>query len=289
METDMKKVPVEWYDNPGIVTNFIIALIAVIIILSQSFAINNNLSAQEILGSIINHNSVYLIVLVYFVALKTKIGKRYFDFLNVFLILLYFIIAITSILTLFQSFSLETLVDCALHLILFVYLFHTLFRRTRVWNEFNLVKSAYNEIKNDAYFYSIIVLTVVLLAIDLIATTTFDGTILSCLDAIFMVLFARYIFLYGCFLDNKEKKINPTTSVEEIKEKVEQVKDKLDEVVDDITDSVEKKIDSVQEVIDGTLSDKKEDTTKKETKKKKTTRKTSTKKKESADKKKGDE
>ena len=32
METDMKKVPVEWYDNPGIVTNFIIALIAVIII-----------------------------------------------------------------------------------------------------------------------------------------------------------------------------------------------------------------------------------------------------------------
>ena len=123
----------------------------------------------------------------------------------------------------------------------------------------------------------------------MIATTTFDGTILSCLDAIFMVLFARYIFLYGCFLDNKEKKINPTTSVEEIKEKVEQVKDKLDEVVDDITDSVEKKIDSVQEVIDGTLSDKKEDVPKKETKKKKTTRKTSTKKKESADKKKGDE
>lgn len=289
METDMKKVPVEWYDNPGIVTNFIIALIAVIIILSQSFAINNNLSAQEILGSIINHNSVYLIVLVYFVALKTKIGKRYFDFLNVFLILLYFIIAITSILTVFQSFSLETLVDCTLHLILFVYLFHTLFRRTRVWNEFHLAKSPFNEIKNDAYFYSIIVLNVVLLAIDLIATTTFDGTILSCLDAIFMVLFARYIFLYGCFLDNKEKKINPTTSVEEIKEKVEQVKDKLDEVVDDITDSVEKKIDSVQEVIDGTLSDKKEDVPKKETKKKKTTKKTSTKKKESADKKKGDE
>ena len=289
MELEKKKTQIEWYDNPGIVTNFIIALIAVIIILSQSFAINNNLSAQEILGSIINHNSVYLIVLVYFVALKTKIGKRYFDFLNVFLILLYFIIAITSILTVFQSFSLETLVDCALHLILFVYLFHTLFRRTRVWNEFHLVKSPFNEIKNDAYFYSIIVLTVVLLAIDLIATTTFDGTILSCLDAIFMVLFARYVFLYGCFLDNKEKKINPTTSVEEIKEKVEQVKDKLDEVVDDITDSVEKKIDSVQEVIDGTLSDKKEDVPKKEAKKKKTTRKTSTKKKESADKKKGDE
>ena len=289
MEKEKSDVRIVWYDNPGIITNIIIGLIAVIILLSQSFAINNNLSTHEILSSIINHNSVYLIVLVYFVALKTNVGKRYFDFLNIFLVLLYFITGITSFLTIFQSFSLEALVACALHLTLFVYLFHTLFRRTRVWKEFHLNKSPFNEIKNDAYFYAISVLTIFLLALDLIVTTTPDGAILSILDASYMLAFARYVFLYGCFLDNKEKKINPTTSVEEIKEKVEQVKDKLDEVVDDITDSVEKKIDSVQEVIDGTLSDKKEDTTKKETKKKKTTRKTSTKKKESADKKKGDE
>ena len=133
MELEKKQVEVEWYDNPGIITNIIIALIAIIIILSQSFAINNNLSTQAILSSIINHNSVYLIVLVYFVALKTKVGKRYFDFLNVFLVLLYFITAVTSILTLFQSFSLETFVGCLLHLTLFIYLFHILFRRTRVW------------------------------------------------------------------------------------------------------------------------------------------------------------
>ena len=87
MELEKKQVAVEWYDNPGIITNIIIALIAIIIILSQSFAINNNLSTQAILSSIINHNSVYLIVLVYFVALKTRVGKRYFDFLNVFLVL----------------------------------------------------------------------------------------------------------------------------------------------------------------------------------------------------------
>ena len=239
MELEKKKTEIEWYDNPGIVTNVIITLIAVIIILSQSFAINNNLSTQEILRSIINHNSVYLIVLVYFVALKTKIGKRYFDFLNVFLILLYFITGVTSILTVFQSFSLETLISCAMHLVLFIYLFHTFFRRTRVWREFHLTKSPFNEIKNDAYFYSITVLVVLLLAIDLIATTTFDGTVLALFDAIYMVLFARYVYLYGCFLDNKEKKINPTTSIEEIKEKVEEVKERLDDVVDDIQDKVE--------------------------------------------------
>lgn len=255
MELEKKQVEVEWYDNPGIITNIIIALIAIIIILSQSFAINNNLSTQAILSSIINHNSVYLIVLVYFVALKTRVGKRYFDFLNVFLVLLYFITAITSILTLFQSFSLETFVGCLLHLTLFIYLFHILFRRTRVWKEFHLNRSPFNEIKNDTYFYTIIVFTIFLLAIDLIATTTPDGTILSCLDAFFLGMFARYIYLYGCFADNKEKKINPATSIDEIKEKVEEVKDKLDEVVDDIKDTVGDTVDSVMREVDHLAND----------------------------------
>ncbi|HIR48836.1 MAG TPA: hypothetical protein IAB35_02545 [Candidatus Faecimonas gallistercoris] len=249
MELEKKQVEVEWYDNPGIVTNIIIALIAVIIILSQSFAINNNLSTETILRSIINHNSVYLIVLVYFVALKTKIGKKYFDFLNAFLILLYFITGLTSILTLFQSFSLETFIGCLLHIILFLYLFHILFRRSRVWREFHLKKSPFNEIKNDAYFYAIFILAVLLLAIDLIATTTFDGTVLALLDALYIILFARYIYLYGCFLDNKEKKIRPVDSVEEIKEKVDEVKDKLDEVVEDIKDTVEEKGDLKKEKV----------------------------------------
>lgn len=272
MELEKKRTEIEWYDNPLIVTNIIIGLIAIIIILSQSFAINNNLSTQAILRSIINHNSIYLIVLVYFVALKTNIGKKYFDFLNIFLIILYFLTAITSVLTLFQSFSLESLIGCLLQIVLFVYLFHTLLRRTRVWKDFHLKKSPFNEIKNDSYFYIVMILAIILLAIDLIATTTFDGTVLALLDAIYIILFARYVYLYGCFLDNKEKKINTTTSVEEIKEKVELVKDKLDEVVDDIQDTVEESIHTIVEKVDDIKKDNKavkdtRTTTKKTTKK----------------------
>ena len=44
--------------------------------------------------------------------------------------------------------------------------------------------------------------------------------------------------MYGCFLENKSKKIK-TANIDDIKEKVEEVKDKLDEVVEDIADSVE--------------------------------------------------
>lgn len=274
MEKEKSDVRIAWYDNPGIITNIIIGLIAVIILLSQSFAINNNLSTHEILSSIINHNSVYLIVLVYFVALKTNIGKRYFDFLNIFLVLLYFITGITSFLTIFQSFSLEALVACALHLTLFVYLFHTLFRRTRVWKEFRLNKSPFNEIKNDAYFYAISVLTIFLLALDLIVTTTPDGAILSILDASYMLAFARYVFLYGCFVDNKERKINPTTSMEEVREALNDLGEKVGDVVDNVADIVEDTVDQVEKKINDVVD--KKDEVKKTVKK--TTKKTITKK-----------
>ncbi len=255
---EKQKVQVEWYDNPSIITNLSIIFSALIIILSQSFAVNNNLSTTEILRSIINHNFLYLIMLVYFVALKTKIGKRYFDFLNVFLVLFYFVTAITSFLTIFQSFSLEALVGCMLCLTLFVYLFHTMFRRSRVWKEYHLDKSPFNEIKNDVYFSSVFIFTIILCAIDLIATTTLDGTILACLDTIFLLLFDRYIFLYGCFLDNKEKKINPTTSVEEIKEVVVDATKKIGEVVDNIADSASEIVEQMQDKIEDAFDNEKE-------------------------------
>lgn len=257
MEIKKQRTEIEWYDNPNIITNLIIVLIAIVIILSQSFAINNNLSTTEILRSIINHNSLYLILLVYFVALKTSVGKKYFDFLNVFLVLLYFINAITSILTIFQSFSLETLVGCVLHFVLFIYLFHTMFRSTRLWKEFRLSKSPFNEIKNDTYFSFVFILTIILWAVDLIATTTLDGTILTCLDTAFLLLFDRYIFLYGCFLDNKEKKIAPFTTIEDVREVVVEAKEKLDEVMDAAEDVVSQVQEKVADVLD--KDDQKED------------------------------
>lgn len=256
MNMEKQKTQVEWYDNPNVITNLVIVFIGIIIILSQSFAINNNLSTSEILRSIINHNSLYLILLVYFVALKTKAGKRYFDFLNVFLILLYFINAITSVLTIFQSFSLDALVGCVLQLVLFIYLFHTMFRRTRIWKEFHLSKSPFNEIKNDAYFSAVFILTVILWAVDLIATTTLDGTILTCLDTAFLLLFDRYIFLYGCFLDNKEKKINPSTTIEDVKDVVVEVKEKLEEAREVAKDSAIDIASQLQEKIEDTVDNK---------------------------------
>ena len=83
-----KKV-INWYDNPNFITTLAISVLALIIILSQSFAVKNNIGTNDILRSLLNHNSIYLLGLIYFIPLKTLSGKKYFNHLNVFLIIVY--------------------------------------------------------------------------------------------------------------------------------------------------------------------------------------------------------
>ena len=75
MAKKAKKEVVEWYDNPNFISNLMITLIFCIVICSQSFAIGDNNSLQ-LFGSIINHNTVYILVLIYFLSLKVTAGKK---------------------------------------------------------------------------------------------------------------------------------------------------------------------------------------------------------------------
>ena len=257
MDKSVKK-RVEWYNDASTITTGLIGLIIITILLSQSFAIKNGLSAVEILSSILTHNSIYLCVCLYFIALKTKFGKKYFDHLNVVLILFYLFTTFTSFLTVFQSFNLDSLMSLFIHVFIVLYLVHTFFRGTRIWKEFKLSKSPFNEFSNEGYFYTVIILGVILLAINLIMTTSFHGTVLSLLDCSFTYLFARYIYLYWQFLDMKKIDCKNTgnfdkitdTVVEEVKEKVEDVKEVLDKVSDKFEEPVEKLSAAVNKVED---------------------------------------
>lgn len=245
----------EWYNNPNLITSFIIGLIALIVLLSQSFAIKNNLSPASMLGSILNHNIMYLLVCIYFIALKTNGGKKYFDFFNVFLLVLYSLSSMSSLLTVFQSFGLSSLLGFSIDILILIYLFHTLLRSTRVWKSANLGKSPFNEISNNGYFNTIIILAIILLAVDLISSTSFDGTILTILDTFYIALFVRYIYLYSEFLDRKkisidnignfdevkyliEDKVNDLVEEFELKEKYEDFQEKIDGISDDIKDNL---------------------------------------------------
>lgn len=246
-----EKNQVEWYNEPSAITNVILGLIIVIILLSQSFAIKNELSAASILSSILSHNSIYLLVSIYFIFLKTKVGKKYFNFLNIFLMLIYLLTSFTSLLTVLQSFTLGSIMSLCIHLFIVLYLVHTFFRGTRIWKDYKLSKSPFNEFTNDSYFYVIVILGVILLAVNLIMTTSFDGTILALLDCSFTILFARYVYLYWEYLDEKKIDVKKSGNFNKVVDKVDdEVKEKFDNVKDFINDTSDKLSDKLDDVID---------------------------------------
>lgn len=259
----------KWYDNGNALTTFIIGIILLIIVCSQSFAVMGE-SSLALFGSVINHNTVYFCVLIYFVLLKFKFGKKYFNYINVFLMFIYFLITITSFLTILQSLSLNTVIVFIINFVFLIYLIHTMFRDTNVWKEFNLSKSPFNELGNDWYFYTITIVSALLLIVNLISTVVFSGVVISILDFIYTLLFARYIYLYRNYLDVKKKNSNNKGNFNEIKksiregieaaeekvtsfvednkldEKFENVLDKVDEAVDKTGDFIEKKFNEVK-------------------------------------------
>ncbi len=253
-----KDKDVFWYDDGRKLTNVIIGLIVLIIILSQSFAIKNNLSMMDILSNVVNHNTIYLLMLMYFLALKTSMGKKYFNYINCLVVLIYFIMAITSLLSVFHVFSLNSILALALNFLLFIYVFHVFFKDTRVWDDFKLYKSPFNELSNDWYFSTIVVISVVLLAVNLILTTTLDGTFLAILDAFYIVMFARYVNLYETYLEDKKElvKIDDSEVSDSSLEKVEEDKDdEINKMIDEVKDENDVASSDTEKVEDVSDSD----------------------------------
>lgn len=245
MNLEEKKNDIDWYDNPSIITWLIILIISIIILSSQSFSINSDINALRMFQDILNHNITYMIALVYFILLKTKFGKKYFDYINLVMIVVFFIIFVTSILTVFQSFNLATLLSLGIHTLILVYFFHIFLRGTRFWKEFSLGKSPFNELSNEWFFYAIVIIEVILFAVNLISTATFNGTVLATFDCIYIILFARYIYLYGVYLDFKKINVKNSGNFDKYREKaseaINDVSEKVSDTIDDIV--VDKNLD----------------------------------------------
>lgn len=260
-----------WYDNPSIVTWLIILIISIIILSSQSFSINSNVDTLRMFQDVLNHNITYMIALVYFVSLKTKFGKKYFDYINLVMIVVFFILFVTSILTVFQSFNLATLLSLAIHTLLVVYFFHVFMRGTRFWKEFSLDKSPFNELSNEWFFWALVIIEVVLFSVNLITTATFNGTVLATFDCIYIILFSRYIYLYGVYLDSKKINVKNTGNFDEYREKVSEVVSDLgkksEAIVEDMTSKDDEKSNDSEKSSDTTHKNKDDDKTKKNNKK----------------------
>ena len=177
MKKRNKKSALKWYDNAHFITNLIIVIISIFIIASQSLA-NGELSFA-LFSSVINHNSIYILVLLYFILLKFSFGKKIFNYMNVILVFIYLITTTTSLFTIVQSFSLYTVLSFILNFVFLIYMSHTLFRDSRIWREYSFSKSPFNELTNDWYFSAIVILTVFLLLVNLISTVVINGVVVS--------------------------------------------------------------------------------------------------------------
>ena len=144
--------------------------------------------------------------LIYFIPLKTKLGKKYFNYLNIFLILIYSIFTITGVLTFIQSFGLTSLITLCINVVILVYMIHTLLRDCRIWKDLKIEKSPLNDIPSVNYFYIIIILSIVLLTINLIETQTAAGIVIPLLGCIYSCIIDRYIYLYRVHTDKKNTK-----------------------------------------------------------------------------------
>ena len=240
-----KKEKLKWYDSGYTIVSLIIVTILGTIICSQSFAIISS-SDLSVFTSVINHNSSYLFALIYFVALMTNKGKKYFNYLNVILIFIYLISAVTSLLTLLQSFSLNTIFIFVESIIILLYLIHTMLRDTRLWDELHLSKSPFNEISNDGYYYAIVVVVVFGLVINLISTVVISGLFVTLLDAAYVLLLGRYIYLYREYLDKNKLDSDNEGNFDEIKKDIKEVLDKtdFDEKIQDAVSKVKTKKDN---------------------------------------------
>ena len=204
----------EWYDNPNLLTNILIGLIAIIIIFSQTFAVRNNLGAEDIFRSLLNYNSIYILMLIYFILLKTRVGRRYFNFLIILIILIYFLNTFASLLTVFQSFAVSSLINCALNIVILFYVTYTFTKETKFYREVHLDKVPFDEVTNEWYFYIIGVLAVTLLVADFIVVENFQSVVLSTFNCIYIIMFSRYVFLYNCHLEYNKKKKEKVKKVE---------------------------------------------------------------------------
>lgn len=266
MKEQEKKL--EWYNNPNLITWLIIGMISLIILSSQSLSTFGEINAIKMVQNILNHNITYMIMLVYFISLQTKFGKKYFDYSNVLMILFFIIIFVTSILTVFQSFSLIPIITLFNNFLILIYFFHTFLRGTRFWKEFKLNNSPFNELANEWYFNAIMVVEITLYAVSLISMTTVDGTFLATFDCIYIILFARYIYLYGVYLDYKKINCNNKGNFDEYREKILDIKDdivekttkimddiNIDEKIDDKVDELAVKFDNVVDTVKEKIDD----------------------------------
>ena len=213
----------DFFDSPSMITYILIGLLVVLIILSQSFAIQSHMEAGDIFRSIINHNSIYLVSLIYFILIRVKFGKKYFDYLNVVMFVFYLLTTFASLFTIFQSFGFDSILNLAFNVLITLYFGYSFFTSTVIGKDLRLSDSPLAEINNGQYYYLLIGIIAISLIVSLVSVNSFEDVVVHLLEAIYKFMFVRYVYLYKEYIERKE--LEASKEKEKKEEKVEEVKE----------------------------------------------------------------
>ena len=194
----------DFFDSPSMITYILIGLLVVLIILSQSFAIQSHMGVGDVFRSIINHNSIYLVSLIYFILIRVKFGKKYFDYLNVIIFVFYLLTTFASLFTIFQSFGFDSLLNLAFNVLITLYFGYSFFTRTVIGRDLKLSDSPLSEINNGQYYYLLIGIIAISLIVSLVSVNSFEDVVVYLLEALYQFMFVRYIYLYKEYVERKE-------------------------------------------------------------------------------------
>ena len=213
----------DFFDSPSMITYILIGLLVVLIILSQSFAIQSHMEAGDIFRSIINHNSIYLVSLIYFILIRVKFGKKYFDYLNVVMFVFYLLTTFASLFTIFQSFGFDSILNLAFNVLITLYFGYSFFTSTVIGKDLRLSDSPLAEINNGQYYYLLIGIIAISLIVSLVSVNSFEDVVVYLLEAIYKFMFVRYVYLYKEYIERKEleaskEKMKKEEKTEEVKE-----------------------------------------------------------------------
>lgn len=209
----------DFFDSPNMITYILIGLLVVLIILSQSFAIQSHMEAGDIFRSIINHNSVYLVSLIYFVLIKVKFGKKYFDYLNVTMFVFYLLTTFASLFTIFQSFGFYSILNLAFNVLITLYFGYSFFTSTIIGKDLGLSDSPLSEINNGQYYYILIGIIAISLIVSLVSVNSFEDVVVYLLEAMYQFMFVRYVYLYKEYIERKELEASKEKKQDEEKPK----------------------------------------------------------------------
>ncbi len=214
---DRKKL--EWYDNPNLIINMMIGLLAISILVSQTIAIRTGLSFQESVNQLFNDSSVYLFYLVYFVLINLKFGKKHFDALSIVIFVFQSILLLTSLLNIIQTVGVKTIFEFILSIGMWLYLSNSLIRTTKIWKAFNLDLVPTKFFKNIDYFYIVTASSLIILILGLIDSFDFNYVLVILLDCLVYIGVARYLYLYRKYNEDKNIIEKPIDKIETAKKK----------------------------------------------------------------------